>query len=34
MESQVEQTLDRGWVLRPESTRTAEVENDRKRGAG
>lgn len=33
MESQVEQTLDRGWALRPEPVHTAEVENDRKRGA-
>jgi hypothetical protein len=28
-ESQVEQTLDKSWALRPELTRTVEVEKDR-----
>jgi hypothetical protein len=28
-ESQVGQTLDKGWALRPESTRGVEVEKDR-----
>jgi hypothetical protein len=27
-ESQVEQTLDKGWALRPESTQAVEVEKD------
>jgi hypothetical protein len=31
--SQVEQTLDKGWALRPESTRVVEVEKDRIGGA-
>jgi hypothetical protein len=33
MEGQVQQTLDRGWALRPKSTCTTEVENEGKRGA-
>jgi hypothetical protein len=33
MESQVEQTLERGWALRPELTRAVEVEKDRIGGA-
>ncbi len=32
-DSQVEQTLDKGWALRPESTRAVEVEKDRIGGA-
>ncbi len=32
--SQVEQTLDKGWALRPESTRAVEVEKEQIGGAG
>jgi hypothetical protein len=32
-ESHVEQTLDKGWALRPESTRADEVEKDQIGGA-